>query len=62
MSNLISIPKAELEQLRMHVTEALKIIDRYQLTSTEPAPVKKLSKREERINYYSQKLNEKRKK
>lgn len=62
MNDLISIPKAELEQLRMHVTEALKIIDRYQLTSTEPAPVKKLSKREERINYYSQKLNEKRKK
>lgn len=53
MEKTISIPKAELEQLRHHVTEALKIIDSYTLPD---APVKKLSKSEERIQHFSELL------
>lgn len=60
MSDLISIPKAELEQLRMHVTEALKIIDRYSIPSD--APVKKLSEKEKRVQHFTKLLDKKGKK
>lgn len=60
MSDKTSIPDADLEQLRIHVTKALKIIDRY--SQPPEAPVKKISEREKRIQHYSELLNKKGKK
>lgn len=59
MKDPVSIPRLDLEQLKTHLSEALKIIEKYGLSDQLAPEPPKLSKREQRINHYTELLNAK---
>lgn len=59
MEKPISISRQDLEQLKTHLSEAMKIIEKYGLSDQLIPETPQLSKREQRINHYSELLDKK---
>lgn len=60
MKDMVSISRPDLEQLKTHLSEAMKIIDKYGLSDLPVMPeLPRISKSEQRINHYSELLNKK---
>lgn len=57
MKDSISISREDLEQLNTHLSEAMKIIDKYGLSDSPLPELPKLSKRQQRENHYSDLLS-----